>query len=150
MASFSRPLGVITFCLLFLSLIVLVTDVINANQIKQFIVYLNYKSQLKAYSKKQFDPFCRRERIVFYYDKMDNTKFIRTTVGQLNFFRWTIQNNILDYISKNIKSIENDMIRSVRNIYKTNSNERRKRKEISVSATKTVNKHDVKIIVEFN
>ena len=42
------------------------------------------------------------------------------------------------------------MIRSVRNIYKTNTNQRRKRKEISVSATKTVNKHDVKIIVEFN
>ena len=34
---------------------------------KQFIVYLNYKSQLKAYSKKQFDPFCRRQRINFYY-----------------------------------------------------------------------------------
>ena len=33
---------------------------------KQFIVYLNYKSQLKAYSKKQFDPFCRRERISFF------------------------------------------------------------------------------------
>ena len=128
------------------------SQVVNANQIKQFIVYLNYKSQLKAYSKKQFDPFCRRERIVFYYDKTDKSKFIRTTVGQLNFFRWTIQNNILDYICNNIKSIENDMNRSVRNIYKStqNTNQRRKRKEISVSATKTVNKHDVKIIVEFN
>ena len=44
------------------------------------------------------------------------------------------------------------MNRSVRNIYKYSktSNQRRKRKEISVSATKTVNKHDVKIIVEFN
>ena len=31
-----------------------------------------------------------------------------------------------------------------------NSKQRRKRKEISISATKTVNKHDVKIIVEFN
>ena len=126
--------------------------VINANQIKQFIVYLNYKSQLKAYSKKQFDPFCRRERIVFYYDKKDKSKYIRTTVGQLNFFRWTIQNNILEYICENIKSIETDMNRSVRNIYKPNqtNSQRRKRKEISVSATKTVNKHDVKIIVEFN
>jgi hypothetical protein len=36
------------------------------NAIKQFIVYLNYKSQLKAYSKKTFDPFCRRERIGFF------------------------------------------------------------------------------------
>lgn len=29
--------------------------------IKNFIVYLDYKAQLKAYSKKLFDPFCRRE-----------------------------------------------------------------------------------------
>ena len=29
-----------------------------------FMVYYSYKSQLKAYSKKQFDPFCRRERIL--------------------------------------------------------------------------------------
>ena len=67
------------------------------------IVYLNYKSQLKAYSKKQFDPFCRRERILFYvgkYNGVDNDP-LRTTVGQLNFFRWAIQNKILDYIYDN-------------------------------------------------
>ena len=33
---------------------------------ENFMVYYSYKSQLKAYSKKQFDPFCRRERIFFY------------------------------------------------------------------------------------
>jgi len=27
----------------------------------QFIVYLDYKRRLKAYSKKAFDPFCRRQ-----------------------------------------------------------------------------------------
>ena len=30
-----------------------------------FIVYLDYKAQLKAYSKKQFDPFCRRKELVY-------------------------------------------------------------------------------------
>ena len=30
---------------------------------QEFLVYRDYKSQLKAYSKKLFDPFCRRERI---------------------------------------------------------------------------------------
>ena len=64
---------------------------------KNFIVYLNYKSQLKAYSKKQFDPFCRRERII-YTDKYNNE--IVTTVGQLNFFRWAIQNNIITILLK--------------------------------------------------
>ena len=73
--------------------------------INQFIVYLNYKSQLKSYSKKQFDPFCRRERISF----LDyNDQAIITTVGQLNFFRWAIENKIINYIEKNIKEIELD------------------------------------------
>mgnify|MGYP001261486789 CR=1 FL=1 len=71
-----------------------------------FIVYNDYKSQLKEVSKKHFDPFCRRQRIHFYYTK---EKFILTTVGQLNFFKWAIENNILQYIEENIKDIELDM-----------------------------------------
>ena len=59
------------------------------NKNKNFIVYLDYKSQLKAYSKKQFDPFCRRERILFFDHE---GKEIITTVGQLNFFGWALEN----------------------------------------------------------
>jgi hypothetical protein len=120
------------------------------NKIKNFIVYLDYKSQLKAYSKRQFDPFCRRERISFI--DHDNNELI-TTVGQLNFFRWGIENNILEYIMTNYSVIENDMNNSLRNLYKKTNNEtknRRKRTELSVSATKTVNKHNVSIIVQFD
>jgi hypothetical protein len=47
---------------------------------RHVIVYLAYKSHLKAYSKKMFDPFCRWKRIQF----MD----MNTTVGQLSFFEW--------------------------------------------------------------
>ena len=50
----------------------------DLNKMK-FMVYLEYKSQLKSYSKKQFDPFCRRERIHF---KDHNGNIIETTVGQ--------------------------------------------------------------------
>ena len=70
------------------------------------IVHNNYKGQLKAYSKRNFDPFCRRNRIRFYYE--DNKYFI-TTVGQLNFFKWALENHIIDYILKHIKSIDYDM-----------------------------------------
>ena len=117
---------------------------------KQFIVYIDYKLQLKGYSKKQFDPFCRRERINFYYN--DNN-FIVTTVGQLNFFRWAISNGIIDHIKKNLKHIEQDMNKSYKAIYKIGKkahNSRRKRQELSVSATRTVNKHNVKIVVAFD
>jgi hypothetical protein len=114
-----------------------------------FIVYLDYKSQLKAYSKKQFDPFCRRERISFIDHDCNN---IITTVGQLNFFRWAIENDIIKYIIENYEIIENDMNNSLRNLYKKKDgeNKRRKRTELSISATKTVNKHNVSIIVQFD
>ena len=70
------------------------------------IVHNNYKGQLKAYSKRNFDPFCRRNRIRFYYE--DNKYFI-TTVGQLNFFKWALENHIVDYINKHLKAIDIDM-----------------------------------------
>jgi hypothetical protein len=70
------------------------------------IVHNNYKGQLKAYSKRNFDPFCRRNRIRFYYE--DNKYFI-TTVGQLNFFKWALENHIIEYINKHIKAIDSDM-----------------------------------------
>jgi hypothetical protein len=119
------------------------------NKTKNFIVYLDYKSQLKAYSKKQFDPFCRRERISFI--DHDNNELV-TTVGQLNFFRWAIENNIINFIKINYEEIETDMNSSLRNLYKKKDGEntRRKRTELSISATKTVNKHNVSIIVQFD
>ena len=115
---------------------------------EQFNIFLNYKGQLKAYSKKNFDPFCRRERINFYYN---NDKYITTTVGQLNFFKWAIQNKIINYIVTNYDKIEKDMTESLNGKYvKKKGSKRKKRKELSISATKTVKKHDVSIVVNFD
>jgi len=122
-------------------------------KMKEFVVYIDYKLQLKGYQKKQFDPFCRRERIEFYYNDDD---FIVTTVGQLNFFRWAIKNKIIEYVTKNLSLIENDMnicYKAVYNISKVQSTQksaRRKRQELSISATKKLNKSNVKIIVSFD
>ena len=123
----------------------------NNTNIKQFLVFLNYKSQLKAYTKKQFDPFCRRERINFFYDIKDSTKYIETTVGQLNFFRWAIKNKVLSYINNNIETIEHDMNNCIRkaNYKKDHTGTRRRRQELSVSATKTANKHMVNVTINF-
>jgi len=70
---------------------------------QEFLVYTNYKSQLKAYSKKLFDPFCRRERIMF---QIVDTPAFMTTVGKLNFFRWAIEKGVLNYITLNSAKIE--------------------------------------------
>ena len=70
-----------------------------------FNVYSSYKSQLKAYNKKYFDPFSRGNRIPFFHPN----DCIITTIGQLNFFKWFISKKIINYVSKNLSSIENDL-----------------------------------------
>ena len=102
------------------------------NNVIHFNVYLSYRSQLKAYSKQLFDPFRRRDRITFYYDKENN---IETTIGQLNFFRWIIQNEILEYIMANLKDIESDMIR----IQKDNQSKKHIDENIKVKMVQTDN-----------
>lgn len=74
-----------------------------------FNVYSNYRSQLKAFKKTQFDPFRRRDRIDFYYD---SENFIETTIGQLNFFRWFIDNSLIEFVNVHYEEIENDMIKN--------------------------------------
>lgn len=76
-----------------------------------FNMFLEYKSQLKAYSKRFFDPFCRRERLEFR--DADGLPF-HTTVGQLNFFRWALLHGVVDFGASHAASIEDDMLSSIR------------------------------------
>lgn len=69
---------------------------------QDFLVYLSYKGQLKAYSKQYFDPNCRRERIMFKIPGQDQ---FMTTIGKLNFFRWALESNILNYIEAHEEEI---------------------------------------------
>lgn len=77
------------------------------------IVHDNYKCQLKEYNKKNFDPFCRWNRIRLYYDK---NKFFYTTIAQLNFFKWAIEKHILDYVIENLETIEKSMNEYEKNV----------------------------------
>lgn len=118
--------------------------------IEQFNVFHGYKSQLKAFSKKQFDPFCRRERINFVTKDGSN---ISTTVGQLNFFRWAIPNMITDFITNNYECIENDMVESLKYIKvhgKKNNNGRKPRQELSKSAVRGLNKNKLNVCITFD
>ena len=121
---------------------------------RRFKVYVDYKLKLKAYSKRRFDPFCRWDRISIPY-KADTC--IETTIGQLNFFKWTLENNVIQYIEDNYDTIEKDM--NSRNstskrkepvIENTNTKTRKKREELSVSASKSIKKEKVEIVVNFN
>ena len=114
---------------------------------RRFKVYIDYKLKLKAYSKKRFDPFCRWERITIPYDS-DEEKFIQTTIGQLNFFKWAIENNVIEYIENNYTSIEYDMNSRNSTSKRKNldlSKTRKKREELSVSASKSIKKEKIVI-----
>jgi len=61
-------------------------------------VHKEYRKVLNHYSKKLFDPYRRDSKILFEINKYK----IETSVSQLNFFKWLIQEkNILTYIIKN-------------------------------------------------
>jgi hypothetical protein len=143
---------------------------------RHFLVYFNYKRELNAYSKRLFDPFCRRERIMFQVRGME--PFV-TTVGQLNFFRWFIEKNILEHIADNRESIEKDMNATLKEHYSrsnttrsttsaamesettvsnpsaattisNDSKSRKKRCELTKSAMKKVNVHECDVVVSFS
>ena len=167
---------------------------------RRFKVYVDYKLKLKAYSKKRFDPFCRWDRINVPYK---DDKYIQTTIGQLNFFKWALENDVVRYIEENYANIEKDMNNRNSNAKKnsmcssiasemsiasttsttstasfssdggdydeqntsadssidnaslaltgdTNNKTRKKREELSISATKSIKKEKVEIVVNFN
>lgn len=119
---------------------------------RRFKVYVDYKLKLKAYSKRRFDPFCRWDRISVPYK---NGTCIETTLGQLNFFKWALENKVIDYIEENYETIEKDMnsrnSTSKRKEQVTdNSKTRKKREELSISAIKSIKKEKVEIVVQFN
>ena len=126
------------------------------NTNSNFNIYLDYKNQLKAYSKKYFDPFCRRERILIDIHDLSwkilsnsnkqktNENQLITTVGQLNFFKWFIENNVINYAIENIENIDQDMIETL-----NNSKKQTKRKELSKSASRYICSYNSKIVVNF-
>ena len=87
---------------------------------RRFKVFNDYKLKLKAYSKKRFDPFCRWTRI-----RLPNMAS-ETTLGQLNFFKWAIENRVLEYIEAHYEDIEHDM-------NTRNSNSKRRRSPTSTA-----------------
>ena len=135
------------------------------NNLVTYFPYKSYKSQLKAYSKKFCDPFCRRERVIFDYKdnvileysnnlsiNLDHNDYIITNLGQLNFFKFAIKDSIIKYAIENINDIEKDMnttLKSRDSERKFMEVEKIKRKELSVPGNKSIHITRVSAVIKF-
>ena len=76
-----------------------------------------------------------------------------TTVGQLNFFEWAISDEVLDYLEKHREEVHADMelrIHESKEGKVEDDKPKRKRHELSHSATKSLARHDVLVKVRFD
>lgn len=97
-------------------------------------LFLDYKAHLKSYSKRSFDPFCRRERILTTFSADPEQKKYITTAAQLNFFKWAIASGVLVFCRDNAADIEQDMVSNIRVRLEPGN----RRREISKAATSTL------------
>ena len=101
-----------------------------------FNVYTEYKIRAGSESKKYFDPFRRggsnNNKIIIEYNENGETKTLKTTTAQLNFFEWIISNNVLNYIEKHLKEIYDDQILR----FNKNKGTGQKKKQISDNINK--------------
>lgn len=140
-------------------------NIIYTNNNNTFNIFLEYKNQLKSFSKRYFDPFCRRHRIFYsnthditsLYDKEKcdlykkrNDGFV-TTLAQLNFFKWIIQYQVIEYALIHLHAIEKDMILSLSKHYKRQKLEPEKetRKELSTNVLKSYTCFQLNVTITF-
>lgn len=119
----------------------------------EFNVHKEYKLKLLSYKKIRFDPFCRKFKTLYVYDHFtklntpqdeETKKELFTSCGQLCFFKWCFENNIIKYVEKHLEKIEGDM--------KTKGSiPKNKRKKVSVAASRTMNKSsNIKHVITFH
>lgn len=108
----------------------------NGKQIP-FNLNVAYKAQLKAYSKLQFDPFKRHQRITIPCSLSKNNELV-TTVGQLNFFKFAIENKLIDWLENN------DNLKKVENAISSDSKKEKTQKKKVLTST-----NNLKITVTF-
>lgn len=135
-----------------------------------FNVHIGYKSQLKSFRKKYFDPFRRRQKFKYYFDK-EKTLYLYTTIGQLNFFKWAFSNNIIQYVDDNFNTISKKMVLTSKldknkkkekeneneinddnsNLHLNNEKKVKIQKHgVNISAKQNINNNEVKIVLSFD
>lgn len=91
----------------------------NFNKEQDFNINISYKAQLKSFKKKYFDPFKRKNKFYYSFDRNNDDFLILTTLGQLNFFKWASSHDIIKYVENNFDKI-NGKINYVNSFFKKN------------------------------
>jgi hypothetical protein len=121
-------------------------------------VWQSYNAALSGYKKEYFDPFARGKNCGKEIAIEHNGEIINTTIRQLNYFRWAINNGVIDYVRKHVDEIYDDMINRIRRGGKSSSempaaspaeDAAAKKRQISVSASKKLGIHSVTMTVKF-
>lgn len=132
----------------------------NVNDIdRTFNVHISYKAQLKSYKKRYFDPFRRRKKFRYYFDK-EKSMELCTTIGQLNFFKWAFTFDVIDYVIKNYNAVSKSMV-NTNKLDKTRKTNDKKQKDesdelsmtkngINVVAKKNIKNNEIKIVLSFD
>lgn len=94
---------------------------------------LSYEGELRKHHRLLFDPFRRGTHIFFEIDG----KIHRTTVGQLTFIKWCIENGVDKYVEKNLQDIRSHMASASRNKSKETDSKKRRR-ELTQAPTRIV------------
>ena len=122
-----------------------------------FFVLNQFGSAKSAFNKTLFDPYCRSNKIRIPISSISHLlpttsthpPFIITSIAQLNFFKWAISNNILQFIDLHFMSIFMDLKSRLppqpvdqqklqSHINKTKKNTHNYKREISINACHSV------------
>ena len=70
------------------------------------MISIDYHAQLRAYTRRLFDPFRRSQRTVLSYED----RSFETTLGQMNFFKWLIEEGHWAYLVANKSTLNDTMV----------------------------------------
>ena len=96
---------------------------------------LSYEGELRKHHRLLFDPFRRGTHIFYDVDSVIH----RTTVGQLTFIKWCIDNGVDKYVENNLQMIRSHMSKATkRSRERDQLNEGSKRRELTKAPTKLI------------
>jgi hypothetical protein len=109
-------------------------------------IYHMYKNNLRGFGKRYFDPFCRRGG----YDVCINDQSIKTNIGQMNFFKWAIDNGVIEFAKAHKCLIDGHMNRRIKDARHKRRIEQCNRQHLSELASNHCHKRIKVIRISFS